>query len=128
MTSHKEYLECACTYPGHTIQVELYKGDVGDEVGLDPPELHVTLTLTANASFWKRVYYAFNYVLRPKYNAHKGWGWPFYSSLLGKKSVDELYDLLLAWTVLYKIHQRKLLKASKVTVGGHNESTKEPNS
>ena len=107
MTSHNEYLECECAHPGHLVRMELYKGDVGDEVGIDPPELHVTQMLDAGAGLWARLCYAFVYVFRPYSQGC------FSETLLGKESVEKLHALLLAWTVLDKMHQKKLRQAVK---------------
>jgi len=83
----KNYIECQCGTPEHTLRFVW-------EEGTDWPEMYVEVCLVQYYGFFKRLWYGLKYIFG--YKSKYGYG-HFDETLLGYHQVKELKDLCDKW-------------------------------
>lgn len=119
------YVECACYDPSHVFRIELDAASTGSE---EEPELAITFQLNPYYGFFKRVKLALRYIFNRPVPTSYGGHWD--CVILDKDAVNKLYSMLIAWSALVKIrNKRKIKKALKEKYGDvHSNNTDSNNS
>lgn len=96
--TNKEWLECKCTVPEHSIRVTLDKGDP-----LEDPEIYLQPVWSEDASFWTRLKLGLKYIFF-------GHSHILNETILDSDSIVKLSRLLSTYRVLVKLRKAKRAK------------------